>query len=107
MSNPNNYITEEFLQGWERVANAHIQGRSEAGSLARALSTLIDAHRTLQTAVAAAVAELDAVHDPMWASHRSEELGEKPIGCALCFPGDGSWPCTTRMVADDLRVTKP
>ena len=50
-----------------------------------------------------AVVELDAEHQPMWASHRSEELGEEPFGCAICFPGDGHWPCVSKAVADDLR----
>jgi hypothetical protein len=57
-------------------------------------------------AVGRAVAELDAEHRPMWASpqggftHEPVE-GREPVGCAICYPGDGSWPCTTRMVVDE------
>jgi hypothetical protein len=54
--------------------------------------------------VASAVHELDAEHRPQWADYRAEETGKDPIGCQICFPGDGSWPCVTRMVADDLRA---
>lgn len=46
-----------------------------------------------------AVAELDADHSPLVVQD-----GKKAIGCVLCFPGDGSWPCTARMIADDLRA---
>lgn len=27
--------------------------------------------------------------------------GKDPIGCLLCYPADGSWPCSTRMATDD------
>ena len=54
-------------------------------------------------AVAEAVAELDAEHRPTWASDAAEAAGKDPIGCETCFPADGSWPCSTRLVADDLR----
>lgn len=50
-----------------------------------------------------AVTELDEEHKPMWMSEKAEHTGKDPIGCYICFPHDGSWPCTTRMIADDLR----
>jgi hypothetical protein len=52
---------------------------------------------SVQTAVAKAVAELDAEHFP------DPELKGRG-GCVMCWPKDGSWPCTTRMIADDLRA---
>jgi hypothetical protein len=54
--------------------------------------------------VASAVAEIDADHGPEWADHRAEAMGKEPIGCRICFPGDGSWPCVAKMAADELRV---
>lgn len=54
-------------------------------------------------AVHQAVTELDAEHAPTWTSADGKAAGKEPIGCQVCFPGDGSWPCVTRMVADDLR----
>lgn len=51
----------------------------------------------LHEAVSTAIGELDVEHRPEWA-------GGKPIGCVICSPGDGSWPCTSRLIADDLRV---
>lgn len=57
----------------------------------------------LAVVVAQAVVELDAEHYPTWASPKAHEAGKDPIGCALCWPGDGSWPCSSRMIADDLR----
>lgn len=48
-------------------------------------------------AIAQAVAELDAEHFPDTTSWRGKG------GCVICWPKDGGWPCTTRMIADDLR----
>lgn len=53
--------------------------------------------------IAKAVAELDAEHQPQWYSDNAKAQGKEPIGCTICFPRDGSWPCVSRMVADDLR----
>ncbi len=63
---------------------------------------------SIRAAIASAVAELDALHYP-----NSVPIGDalypgfsRPQardGCVLCWPGDGSWPCVTRLVADDLR----
>lgn len=69
-------------------------------------SALIDALRAAE-GVAAAVAELDAEHYPVWADvtglTASPVDRREPVGCARCWPEDGSWPCTTRLIADDLR----
>ena len=40
-----------------------------------------------------AVSELDAVHHP-------DRTGRM---CVTCGAADGSWPCVSRMVTDDLR----
>lgn len=50
----------------------------------------------LRRAITAAIADLDAEHHP------DPELKGRG-GCGMCWPKDGSWPCTTREVADDLR----
>jgi hypothetical protein len=44
--------------------------------------------------IAFAVRELDAEHRP------------DPDGrtCEVCGPADGSWPCVTRLITDDLRA---
>lgn len=46
---------------------------------------------------------LESEHWPLWASEQAKANGRPPVGCEICFPKDGSWPCVTRMVADDLR----
>lgn len=61
----------------------------------------------LDTAIGQQVAELRAIHHPQWASpdggYTTERRdGYTPVGCAECYPHDGSWPCVTAMVADDL-----
>lgn len=58
----------------------------------------------LRAVIGQAVAELDAEHRPTWASPTAEAAGKEPVGCVICFPADGSWPCVSRMVADDLRA---
>ena len=60
--------------------------------------------RDLLRVIEDAVTELDAEHAPMWSSDEMKARGKEPIGCHICFPGDGSWPCTSRMIADDLRA---
>ena len=47
----------------------------------------------LRAVIAAARNELNADH------YRIEDVN----GCAMCWPHDGSWPCVSKMVADDLR----
>ena len=44
-----------------------------------------------------AVEELDAEHYE----------DEKVHGCVMCWPKDGHWPCTTRLIANDLRRLLP
>lgn len=39
------YVEEHALETWERVAEAHVAEQNITGTLARALSTLIDAYR--------------------------------------------------------------
>lgn len=61
-----------------------------------------------EEAIRKAVAGLDAEHQPMWSAPGpgytlDPQEGKEPAGCCCCFPGDGSWPCVSRMVADDLR----
>ena len=58
--------------------------------------------------VAQVVAELDAEHRPMWSSPQggfviTPVAGKDPVGCSSCYSADGSWPCATHMLADDLR----
>lgn len=52
----------------------------------------------LKTIIAQAVSELDAEHGP------EGNPGKEPWGCRICFPGDGDWPCVSKMIADDLRA---
>lgn len=51
-------------------------------------------HTRLRAAIAAAIVDLNGAH----------YLNGRGDLCAVCGPADGSWPCVTRMVADDLRA---
>lgn len=55
---------------------------------------------TLETALREAVAELDGTHT----LDRIADSIARRQWCATCGTADGSWPCTTRQVADDLRA---
>lgn len=57
----------------------------------------------LREAVVQAIRELDLEHRPLWFSDDAKAAGKVPIGCGVCWPHDGHWPCTTHMIADDLR----
>lgn len=48
-----------------------------------------------RSALVAVLAELDAEHYPE---------PDRPWGCVICWPKDGSWPCVTRLAADELRA---
>jgi hypothetical protein len=56
----------------------------------------------LRCAVAVAIADLELEHEPIWSNDRARKRGKDPIGCSICWPRDGSWPCISRMIADDL-----
>lgn len=51
----------------------------------------------LRPVVVQAIADLDAEH------YLSYDNGPRR-GCIICWPKDGSWPCASRLVADDLRA---
>ncbi len=51
----------------------------------------------LRQVIAAAVDELRAEH------YRDEQVD----GCAMCWPKDGRWPCTSALIADDLATSLP
>lgn len=36
------------------------------------------------------------------AEHRPEAIRLGAWGCVVCYPADGSWPCVSHMIADDL-----
>jgi hypothetical protein len=57
----------------------------------------------LRDAVRLAINDLDLEHRPTWASEAAESAGKEPVGCAMCWPRDGHWPCISRQVCDDLR----
>lgn len=61
-------------------------------------------NKWLRDEVATALADLDEKHRPQWSSDEAAAKGKAPIGCALCWPGDGHWPCSSRLIADDLRA---
>lgn len=54
-------------------------------------------YEKLINAVADAIGELEAEHRP------EPAVKGRILGCVQCWPKDGSWPCVSRMVADDLR----
>lgn len=54
----------------------------------------LEERNALRTAITAAIVDLNGAH----------YLNGPGDLCAVCGPADGSWPCVTRMVADDLRA---
>ena len=56
----------------------------------------------LKGAVEQAIRELRADHYPIWSSVEAVKADKDPIGCGMCFPHDGSWPCTSSLIADEL-----
>ena len=50
------------------------------------------------------VHELRMEHRPEWASEAMRAKGKEPIGCVVCYPADGSWPCSSRLSVDAISV---
>jgi hypothetical protein len=94
------------LTAWSDVANVFEDTDDDRDDL-RAAAVGLRRLAQLDTAIGQQVAELRAIHHPQWASpdggYTTERRdGYTPVGCAECYPHDGSWPCVTAMVADDL-----
>lgn len=73
------------------------------------LRWLVKENAKLRATMAKVVEELDAAHVPMWIAStggftRESVEGKQPVGCMECYPQDGSWPCISRMLADDLLI---
>jgi hypothetical protein len=71
------------------------------------ISDLVAEVERLRAVTRQAVGELDSEHAPMWSNDKALATGKEPIGCGMCFPHDGHWPCISRMIADDLRAAQP
>jgi hypothetical protein len=82
------------------VAMSHIAAERDAERAARERAEA--EVRQLRQAVMEAATELGLAHEPEWASPAAKEKGLNPVWCAICGAADGSWPCTSRMVLDDL-----
>lgn len=54
--------------------------------------------RGLLDVVRQAITDLEAEHRPITSP---ADVGPRG-GCVMCWPKQGSWPCVSRMVADDL-----
>ena len=67
-----------------------------------ALTILAAADRIdeLEKTVVEAIAELRA-------EHFGATVDTSPRGCVVCYPADSSWPCVSRMIADDLAALLP
>lgn len=59
------------------------------------------------------VAELFAEHRPQWVAKGSYGYTEEPqdgfdpVGCVICYPQDGDWPCTSFIIAEAIKALIP
>lgn len=51
--------------------------------------------------------ELESEHRPQWSTPEAKALGKDPIGCMICWPSDGSWPCISKMCVEEIRKATP
>ena len=56
----------------------------------------------LLDALDAQVSELLADHQPEWANEEAKAAGKEPWVCGTCGVADGSWPCTSLLIAEDM-----
>lgn len=90
-------ITKSGLNEWLRHTEQEDANREWARTTLAALTATGYAVVKVVEVLVEVLAELDAVHYP------DPELKGRG-GCVMCWPKDGSWPCATRMIADDLRA---
>lgn len=50
--------------------------------------------------------DIDADHQPEWASEEARLAGKDPWCCVTCGPADGSWPCVHRMALNELKAVR-
>ncbi len=81
----------------EAAVVAGAKALHEAGVVGDRMSMAETVVSTLAGYVVQALAQLDDEHRP------DPELKGRG-GCVMCWPKDGSWPCVTRLIADELRV---
>lgn len=83
-------------KGRWRCGNGPLTGDAIAtGDCGEAHDEALRADSVPRSALVAVLAELDAEHRPE---------PDRPWGCVMCWPRDGSWPCVTRLIADELRA---
>lgn len=85
-----------------RVADLEISLEAWRSKRAEEISLDLAALVKVRDAVVQAIRELDDEHYPTWASDKAKADGKEPIGCSMCWPKDGSWPCVSRLIATDL-----
>lgn len=56
----------------------------------------------LRSVIADVAHELGEEHRPDWASEKAKAAGKDPVWCVICGTADGSWPCVSSLVAEDL-----
>lgn len=49
------------------------------------------------------LADLEAAHVPMRFDDRPV-TEDNAVGCACCYPGDGSWPCSSALATRAIRA---
>ncbi len=82
----------------ERLTDEQVERVAVTGSVshadARILAREVQASRKL-------IADLRALHRPMWVSEQAKAAGKEPWVCELCGTGDGSWPCESVLLIDE------
>ena len=88
----------------ERLTDADIAAIAVSGHDGRAHAVPRWACRSLAAEVQASrklIADLRALHQPMWVSEQAKAAGKEPWVCELCGTGDGSWPCESVLLIDE------
>lgn len=52
-------------------------------------------------------AVIDRAEQDLCDDHQPLMHGAHAIGCQICYPADGSWPCVVRLTLDDLTAATP
>jgi hypothetical protein len=77
----------------------HASAYWATGAAAAELRRLEAETRRLREGIVREGVDLATVHHPLVV-----QPGKDPVGCEVCYPEDGSWPCTSSLIADALRA---
>jgi hypothetical protein len=91
--------SDDIVQRLRAEADAHADGNWSDQVIRKHLTEAADEIERLR----AALTEIASLHVPEWVSEAAKAAGKKPWTCETCGVEDGSWPCSTMLIIEELQ----